>query len=295
MADLHDIRYVRMGCSDLDESVRFATEVIGLELVERDRTSAYLRGDDRDHNLVYVKDATAGHVAGFELKTAADVDRAAAEFEAAGVRARGGTSEERERRRVDAMVTLQDPSGNVIDLVARPAHSGRRYFGSRDAGITSFSHIGMRTVDPRADEAFWTRHLSAKVSDWIGEAPLLRIDDVHHKIALFPSSYAGIQHVNFQVESHDDVMRSFYHLQKMGVKIVFGPGRHPTSGARFLYFEGPDGMVYEYSTGVRLITAEDEKTYVPRQFPMKPSSFCMWGSEPDIPEFKTKPALAKAA
>lgn len=295
MADLHDIRYVRMGCSDLDESVRFATDVIGLELVERDRSSAYLRGDDRDHNLVFVRDQQSGHVAGFELKTTEEVDRAAAEFERAGVRVRSGTSEERERRRVDAMVTIQDPTGNVIDLVARPAHSGRRYFGSRDAGITSFSHIGMRTVNPRVDEAFWTGFLSAKVSDWIGEAPLLRIDDVHHKIALFPSSYAGIQHVNFQVDTHDDIMRSFYHLQKMGVKIVFGPGRHPTSGARFLYFQGPDGMVYEYSTGVRMITAEDEKTYVPRQFPLKPSSFCMWGSEPDIPEFKIKAPLAEAA
>ena len=295
MADLHDIRYVRIGASDLDESVRFATQVLGLELVERDREAAYLRGDDRDHNLVYVKGAATRHVAGFELKTAADVDRAAAEFEQAGIAVRAGTSAEREQRRVGALVTITDPTGNVLDLVARPAHSGKRYFPSRDAGITSFSHIGMRTVDPRADEAFWTGFLSAKVSDWIGEAPLLRIDDVHHKVALFPSAHPGIQHINFQVEGVDDIMRSFYHLQKAGVRIVFGPGRHPTSGARFLYFEGPDGMVYEYSTGVRLITAEDEKTYVPRQFPMKPSSFCMWGSEPDIPEFRTDPALARAA
>jgi hypothetical protein len=26
----------------------------------------------------------------------------------------------------------------------------------------------------------------------------------------------------------------------------------------FLYFEGPDGMVYEYSTGVRLMKKEEE-------------------------------------
>jgi 2,3-dihydroxy-p-cumate/2,3-dihydroxybenzoate 3,4-dioxygenase len=71
-----------------------------------------------------------------------------------------------------------------------------------------------------------------------------------------------------------------------GVRIVFGPGRHPTSGACFLYFEGPDGMVYEYSTGVRHITAEQEADYQPRQFPMDTTSFCMWGSKPDIPEFK---------
>ena len=166
---------------------------------------------------------------------------------------------------------------------------------ARDAGITGFSHIGLRTLDAQRDELFWTNLLGARVSDRIGPAPLLRIDEVHHKIALFPSAHPGIQHINFQVAGVDDVMRSFYHLQKAGVRIVFGPGRHPTSGARFLYFEGPDGMVYEYSTGVRLITAEDEKTYVPRQFPMKPSSFCMWGSEPDIPEFRTDPALARAA
>jgi 2,3-dihydroxy-p-cumate/2,3-dihydroxybenzoate 3,4-dioxygenase len=116
---------------------------------------------------------------------------------------------------------------------------------------------------------------------------LLRIDGVHHKIALFPSTYAGVQHINHQVEDINDLMRAFYMLKERGVKIVFGPGRHPTSGAMFLYFEGPDGMVYEYSTGVKVFTEEEERTHQPRQFPFTPSSFCMWGSRPDIPEFKT--------
>jgi 2,3-dihydroxy-p-cumate/2,3-dihydroxybenzoate 3,4-dioxygenase len=294
-ADLHDIRYVRIGSEDLDESVRFATDILGLELVARDRDAAYLRGDDRDHNVVYTRGRSSGHVLGFELKDMAALDAAGAMFEAAGIAVRHGTADELEQRRVRGLVTVQDPTGNVIDLVARPAASGGRYFGTRDAGITSFSHVGMRTCDPKADEAFYTTLLSAKVSDWIGDAALLRIDDVHHKIALFPSAYAGVQHINFQVDSQDDIMRSFYFLQNRNVKIVFGPGRHPTSGARFLYFQGPDGMIYEYSTGVRLITAEDEKTYVPRQFPKQPSSFCMWGSLPDIPEFKTQPDVARAA
>jgi 2,3-dihydroxy-p-cumate/2,3-dihydroxybenzoate 3,4-dioxygenase len=43
------------------------------------------------------------------------------------------------------------------------------------------------------------------------------------------------------------------------VKIVFGPGRRPTSSAMFLHFEGPYGMVYEYSSGVRLIKRQDDK------------------------------------
>jgi 2,3-dihydroxy-p-cumate/2,3-dihydroxybenzoate 3,4-dioxygenase len=290
MAELHDVRYARIGSEDLDTSVRFATEILGLELMERDASCAYLRGDDRDHNICYTKGRESGQATGWELASMDALDAAAAEFESARVNVRAGTSDEREQRRVRGLLILKDATGNTIELVARPAHSGRRYFGSRDAGISHFSHVGLHTQDAAADEAFWVGNLGAKVSDWIGDAALLRINEVHHNVALFPSTKAGIQHVNFQVESQDDIMQSFYLLQKRNVKIVFGPGRHPTSGARFLYFQGPDDVIYEYSCGVRMITAEDERTYVPRSFPKVPSSFCMWGSEPDIPEFKTNNA-----
>ena len=186
-------------------------------------------------------------------------------------------------------MTFKDPSGNVIELVVRPAHSGRRYFPSRDAGITEFSHVGLHSIAPRNDETFWTTLCNARVSDRIGNAPLLRIDPVHHRIALFPSKRNGVQHINHQVESIDDIMRSYYFLREQNVRIRFGPGRHPTSGAMFLYFEGPDGMIYEYSSGVRLIT--DEAAHEPRQFPVATTSYCAWGSKPDIPEFET---MAKA-
>ena len=53
-AELHDISYVRIGSDDLDESVRFATQILGLELTGRDANTAYLRGDTRDHNIVYI-------------------------------------------------------------------------------------------------------------------------------------------------------------------------------------------------------------------------------------------------
>ena len=112
------------------------------------------------------------------------------------------------------------------------------------------------------------------------------MNTIHHTLALFPSPHPGVQHINHQVEDFDDVMRSYYFLREKGVKIVFGPGRHPSSSACFLYFEGPDKMVYEYSVGVKHILPEEESSYRPRQFPFAPESFCMWGSRPDIPEFR---------
>jgi 2,3-dihydroxy-p-cumate/2,3-dihydroxybenzoate 3,4-dioxygenase len=50
----------------------------------------------------------------------------------------------------------------------------------------------------------------------------------------------------------------------------------------FLYYDGPEGMTYEYSSGVRMV----DEAWRPRQFPFTDESFCVWGSRPDIEEFK---------
>jgi len=59
MINLHDIRYARLGTQDLDGAIRFATSVVGLQLVAREGNTAYfrsdkadVRGDTRDHTLV---------------------------------------------------------------------------------------------------------------------------------------------------------------------------------------------------------------------------------------------------
>lgn len=286
MINLWDIRYVRLGTRDLASASRYAREIVGLESARQEGGAEYFRSDDRDHTLVYFEGDPTDHTIGFELRDAQELEAAATLLDRVKVNVRAGSAEECAQRRVKSFINFKDPTGNSIDLVVQPHHSGRKYWPPHDAGITGFSHIGLCSSDPARDEQFWTGVLGAKVSDRIGPSPLLRIDEVHHKIALFPSRKPGVQHVNHQVDSINDVMKAWYRLQAAGVRIVFGPGRHPTSGACFLYYEGPDGMVYEYSTGVRSITAEQEADYQPRQFPMAESSFCMWGSKPDIPEFK---------
>ena len=295
MINLHDIRYLRMGTPDLESTIRFTVDVIGLQLVRRQGKLAYfrsdkvpVRGDTRDYTLVYFEGDPTDHTVGFDLLDPDDLDKVAAELEGAGRPVHVGTREECEIRRVRGFVASTDPSGNKIEIVARPFHCGERYFPGRDAGITNFSHIGLKTSNPQRDEAFWTRICNARVSDWLGDAPLLRIDTIHHSLALFPSPTPGIQHINHQVEDIDDVMKSYYFLVEKGVKIVWGPGRHPLSTACMLYFEGPDRMVYEYSVGVKQIMPQDEAAYRPRQFGFERFALCMWGSQPDIREFETK-------
>lgn len=281
MIEIVDIRYCRLGTADLKSAVDFATSMIGLEEVARADGQVYLRGDDRDHNICYFAGDPADHTFGLEVETFETLDAAATTLEAAGVAVRRGSDDEAAARRVMGFINFRDPTGNSVDLVVRPHHSGRRYFPSRDAGITEFSHIGIKTDNPARDEKFWSGLFNIRANDRIGDAALMSFDEVHHRIALFPTDHAGIQHINFQVESIDDIMRSHYFLTERQVQIRFGPGRHPTSGAMFLYYEGPDGMTYEYSSGVRNV----DESWRPRQLPFKDESFCMWGARPNIPEF----------
>lgn len=276
--ELKDVCYARLGTRDLEGALAFATGYLGLEVAERTGNAAYLRSDERGHTLCYFEGDPADQAVAFEVEGADSLRLAADTLDRLGHRVHVGTYDECELRKVKEFIRFQDPTGNTIELVVRPERSGKRYFASRDAGITGFSHVGLYTTDPVRDERFWTQVCNARVSDRIGDIPLMRVNEIHHTIALLASDRAGIQHINHQVQSNDDVLRSYYYLEERDVEIVFGPGRHPTSGARFLYFKGPDDMVFEYSVGVDAIA--DEDTYQPRQFGFEPTSLCKWGSKP---------------
>jgi 2,3-dihydroxy-p-cumate/2,3-dihydroxybenzoate 3,4-dioxygenase len=256
MIKLLDVCYVRLGTTDLEGATHFATEYLGLDVSEHARGAVYFKSDAREHTLCYFEGDPGDHTAAFEVASHDELEMASRELDALGHGVHVGTPAEAEARKVRRFIAFADPSGNRIELVVGPNHGAKRYHGMRDAGITGFSHIGLCSTDPVRDERFWTQVCNARVSDRIGDAPLLRIDEVHHTIALFPSSTPGIQHINHQVETSDDIMRSFKFLNDRQVRMVFGPGRHPSSSAKFLYFEGPDGMVYEYSSGVRSIADE---------------------------------------
>ncbi len=282
MIELKDLAYVRLGASDLEDAHSFATRGLGLQVGERSRNSLHLRSDDRAHTLFYFHGDPHDQTVAFEVADESKLQAAGATLDSLGHAVHAGTATECAQRKVKEFIGFNDPTGNRIELVVRPERSGKRYFATRDAGITGFSHVGLFTTDPVRDELFWTRICNARVSDRIGDIALMRVNAIHHTLALAPGRGHGVHHINHQVESNDDVLRSYYHLSGQKVPIVFGPGRHPTSGARFLYFRGPDGMVFEYSVGVDEI--QDEETHRPRQFGFEPSSLCMWGAKAQPPQ-----------
>jgi 2,3-dihydroxy-p-cumate/2,3-dihydroxybenzoate 3,4-dioxygenase len=274
--ELTDIAYVRSSTPDLEDSVRFAVEIVGLEVSARDDGVAYLRCDQRHHCLAFVEGPSGALAAGFTVAGLDALEAAERELEREALRVTRGSADEAAARRVEAFIGFDDPAGNHVELVVDQAVLGRPVDFGRAAGITEFGHLCLDAESPRDAAAFWTRVFSARVSDHIGDAAyLLRIDSVHHKLAVFANSEPGLCHLNLQVDSLDALMRNWRFLEHAGVEVQSGPGKHPTSGAIFVYFSGPQNMTYEYSYGVTLV---DELTWRARNFPLEEAgSIDMWG------------------
>jgi 2,3-dihydroxy-p-cumate/2,3-dihydroxybenzoate 3,4-dioxygenase len=287
--ELTDIAYVRSGVADLDKAVTFATEIVGLELAAAPGPpapaagpaaspprSALLRADWRHHCLALVEGGSGVIASGFSVADEDALAAAESELERSGFTvSRGGAGDARQRR-VRSFIGFSDPFGNRLELSCGQETITRPVAFARPAGITEFGHLCLDAPDVREAYRFWNSHFNARVSDWIGDAAcLIRIDPVHHKLAVFRGDGPGLCHMNFQVAAIDDVFRSWHFLTERGVEIEMGPGRHPQSTAVFLYFLGPEGFTYEYSYGVRRI--EDEAAWRPRTFdPDEPGSIDAW-------------------
>ena len=271
--------YVRLAVSEPNASARFVSDIFGLQRVaDRDGEIAF-RSDDRFRTVSLGDQSSESTSVGIQAWDDA-VEQLTGGCMKLAFRPAGNGAEC--QRYVQSALLTEDASGNRIDLV-RPTRSGRRYFPSRDAGIVEFQGVGIRTIEHLRDLAFW-RAIGADVSDWVGDIAYLRIDGLHHRVALYPSKRNGLLYAAFAVEALDQIMQNSYFMQERQIRIVQGPGREAASHQIFLHVEGPDGLIFSYVNGMAEL---GEKPRLARQFPLTATSLCDWGSESkDVPELR---------
>jgi 2,3-dihydroxy-p-cumate/2,3-dihydroxybenzoate 3,4-dioxygenase len=271
---LVSVCYVRLAVSEPRTAARFVADSFGLQPVADQEGELLFRSDDRYRTVSLVPADQTGSI-GIELWDDAALETASRQLDAAGFSHRNATADECRRRHVQSALLAQDGSGTAIDLVVRPSRSGRRYFPTRDAGIVRFQGVGLRAADHGRDLQFWEA-LGARVSDRVGDIAYLQIDNLHHRIALYPSSRNGLLYAAFEVEALDQLMQNSYFMQESQIKIVQGPGREAASRQMFLHVQGPDGLIFSYVHGM---AETGEKPRPARQFRLTADSLCNWGSE----------------
>lgn len=276
------LAYVALDVSDLDQSIHFYRDLVGLRLDREIDGCVHLRCSDLPQNLILARGDTPGLArVAFELESRGDLDRAFDYLGAEGFSPVWVDSEEAAALKVSAALRFREPGcGLLLEFHIDPELAGP--FSPSHTDIARLGHVVLNVADFDAVHASLVGKLNFLVSDHVpGKVAFLRAfpNRYHHSLAILKGPVDNYNHTNFMVSDIDDVGRAMNRMKAADVPIVFGPGRHLPSGSIFLYFLDPDGMTAEYSFGMEEF--EEEGARAPRVLDPVPEVLDTWGSIPD--------------
>jgi 2,3-dihydroxy-p-cumate/2,3-dihydroxybenzoate 3,4-dioxygenase len=271
---------VELVVTDLARSRRFYRDVVGLAPLADtpDGACVFAVGDASGRLVLRAGPAAGCSLAMWRVAQAADLDRLALRLAGAGV----AFTRTPQPDGAPALQFVEPASGAALafcrpgdDAPALPAETTH-------TRIQRLGHVVFATPQAAAAVDHAQRWLDFRLSDWIeGGTSFLRPagSPYHHGLGIGPSATHGLHHLNFMVSEIDDIGRAQHRMARLGVPVVFGPGRHPISGSAFLYFLDPDGLTLEYSFGMETFPATGARA--PRPWPAAPESVDTWGSRRD--------------
>jgi len=268
---LSQLAHVQILTPNPDESLRFFTEVLGLEESTRVGGSVYLRAwGDFFHHTLQLTEASAPGLAhiGWRADGPEELAAAVARIEATGLgegwyegaighgpayryRSPGGHLHEVfwEVERYEPPAGMESPFPN------RP----QRYV-PRGVAARCLDHVTIATADPEGDVNWYRdtlghRYMEYTVTpdrpDFVVFAMTTVCERAHDLGVVWdPSGVPGrINHLAYFVDSREELLRAADVYLNAGVAIEFGPGKHGMGEQDYLYVREPGGMRVELNAG----------------------------------------------
>lgn len=275
--------YLALGVTNLERSVAFYRDIVGLEVTEVTAGgTAFLRCDQDHHNIVLYQSNAAGvRRFCFEMESAADLTKAVEVLKALGVDVAEVTEAETRVLHQGRTVRFRVPGSQLPIELYTDMRTMAQPFAPTVTDIEGLGHIVIQVRQWQETVDWLMQNANFRLSDKVdGYVAFLRCfpNSVHHSLGLGQSQKTHLHHFNFMVRSIDDIGRAVNRFRKADVPIVFGPGRHVASTSIFLYFLDPDGMTVEYSYGMEHFNEDAPRSS--RLLPPKLETVDMWGGAP---------------
>lgn len=267
MTNLEALGYVRIQTTDMDRWRTLAFDVLGFARGSGpDPDALYLRMDERCARIVVVPGDTDEVVAvGWEVRDHAALQQVTEKLELAGVAVKSLSLKEADARRVEEVITFDDPNGTALEVFhgAVLDHSPVvTPFGARFVtGALGLGHVVLPALDTQASFDFYTDVLgflsrgAFRVPAPPEYGPLrirfLGINERHHSLALCPAPHAGapgLIHIMVEVDSLDAVGQALDRVMKDGFSVSSTLGRHTNDKMVSFYVRAPGGWDIEFGT-----------------------------------------------
>ncbi len=277
MADISSLGYVNVEIVDVDAWRTFAIDVMGFaEGSGPNPYALYLRMDERAARIELVPGTTDRVLAvGWEVRDYRALARVHEAVEAAGIGVKVLSVDDADERRVEEVISFQDPGGTAVEVFHGPVldHSpvvtphGNRFV----TGALGLGHAVLPVPDLDAAFRFYTEVLgflprgAFRLSGPSRNGPVrvrfLGVNQRHHSLALIPAhevTAPGLIHVMVEVDRLDDVGRALDRVMAAGYRLSSTLGRHTNDKMISFYVRTPGGWDLEYGTDGMLV---DETTY----------------------------------
>jgi 2,3-dihydroxybiphenyl 1,2-dioxygenase len=276
--------YVVARAKDLGDWGSFGPGLLGLQRVDRSRSTLAFRMDDRKQRIIVNADGGEGiDVFGWEVADAAALDALAARLEAAGVKVVGGSRALADERFVRDLIVCNDPVGNRLEIfhgaevASDPFVPGRPISGFR-TGPLGLGHVvfNVESVDViDGVTPFYRDLLGFRLTDYYShpfEARFLHVNPRHHSLAFIKTGKSAVHHIMMEVFNFDD-MGQGYDIALGNNQVATTLGRHTSDFITSFYTFTPSGFMVEYGWGARSIDPETWQAFERKEGPS------MWGHD----------------
>jgi catechol 2,3-dioxygenase-like lactoylglutathione lyase family enzyme len=265
------LRSIELALPDAAAAAAFMTGTWGLAPAEQRGSTHYLRGTGPFPYLIALEEAAECFVRSTTFVCSAE---RLAEL-AAAISARGLTARP---------VVSSDPGEGHGLIVELPEGVILRFLTGSDevAPITDrdmpvqLTHCVFNAADAEAMGHAAEDILGFRVSDRTKAMVFVRCNTSHHSTAFARAGFTSLNHVAFEMDDLDAVMRGIGRLRDTGMTPAWGPGRHGPGNNVYAYFIAPFGAVIEFSTAVEKVP-DDYQAGSPEDWTWPPNRIDQWG------------------
>jgi 3,4-dihydroxy-9,10-secoandrosta-1,3,5(10)-triene-9,17-dione 4,5-dioxygenase len=291
---IRSLGYLRIEATDMAAWREYGLKVLGM--VEGKGTNPdalYLRMDDFPARLVVSPgEADRLAVTGWEVAHAGELAELRSRLDSASVPYKEGTPDELADRRVDELISFEDPSGNTQEVFHGVALQHRRvvspYGHKFVTGEQGLGHVVLSTKDDEASLRFYRDVLGFRLRDSMRLPPQLvgrpadgapawlrffGCNPRHHSLAFLPMpTPSGIVHLMVEVENTDDVGLCLDRAIRRKVPMSATLGRHVNDLMLSFYMKTPGGFDVEFGCEGRQV---DDDNWIARES----TAVSLWGHD----------------
>jgi 2,3-dihydroxybiphenyl 1,2-dioxygenase len=277
--------YVGVRAKDLGDWASYGAGLLGLQRIDKSRSSMAFRMDDRKQRILI--DADGGEGIGFygwEMANAAALDALGAHLEKSEIKVARGSRALADERHVKDLIVLNDPLGNRLEMfhgaetASDPFKPGRSISGFR-TGPLGLGHVVFNVDTPQTIDrlmAFYKDMLGFRLTDYYSHpfvARFLHLNPRHHSLAFIQTGKNAVHHIMMELFSFDDVGQGYDIALGEKDRVSVTLGRHTSDFITSFYSQTPSAFMVEYGWGARSIDVDKWQAFERKEGPS------MWGHE----------------